>query len=71
MDADSKSVLLSKTCIANIALASVLELHPGWALWAQGHPQSIILGYTLMNIVLRQMTTTAVHWMPKKDNPLC
>lgn len=71
MDADSKSILFSKTCIANIMLASILELHPTWSLWAQSHPQTIIMGYTVMNIALRHFTSTSVHWMPKKEKPLC
>ena len=61
MDADSKSVLLSKTCITNLMLASLFEFHPGWKAWAAAHPDSIVLIYTVLNVVMRWFTTGPIH----------
>lgn len=58
----SKSVLTSKTCWANLLMASVAEVLPGAGSWIATHPQTAILLCAVGNIVLRHLSIQPLHW---------
>lgn len=67
--AESKNAFSSKTCWANMLLASAVEIHPGVGAWVASHPQGAILGIALMNVLIRHFTQGGLHYRAKASPP--
>lgn len=64
-EAKTKSVLTSKTWIANLLLASAMECVPSVNTFARSHPETMVLISTVMNLILRHFTDSPIEYRKK------
>lgn len=58
----AQSVFTSKTWIANVVLASAMELVPAVNTFARSHPETMVLISTVMNLLLRHYTEVPITY---------